>query len=29
MKKICPNTFAYVGKSCGDKCTCYPKAKKK
>lgn len=29
MKLICPNTFAYVGKSCGDRCTCFPKKDKK
>jgi hypothetical protein len=24
MKKICPNTFAFVGKACSDKCICFP-----
>ncbi len=23
MKKICPNNFAHVGKSCGAKCICF------
>ncbi len=25
MKKICPNNFEFVGKTCGEKCTCFPK----
>jgi len=29
MKKICPNTFAFVGKPCGEKCTCFPKKETK
>lgn len=23
MKLICPKNFAHVGKSCGNKCTCF------
>ena len=29
MKIICPNNFAYVGASCGERCTCFPKKGKK
>lgn len=29
MKLICPNNFAYVGKSCGNQCSCFTKKDKK